>query len=303
MDAHTPYLPPEPFLSRFLPEDADTGAARKIGRRPWKRYYLDEPYPPEEIRTISNLYDGEVAGVDHYVGDLLETLREDGRYDDTLIIVTSDHGEHLGENGLIEHVFGLYNTTVKVPLLVRLPGGGRAGETDANEGQILDLFPTVLAACGVSDEAFAHHGHDLLSDAPGGEGEREGIFAEYYWPVQVLSNFTRDELDANIDRLTPHLHRMRALQRDGYRLIWSSQGRHEFYDLNEDPGEARNLFDPENPDPLFETYLDRLENAVDVYSGGKSPGPEPGLDSVAPGILRTADPEAIDALRELGYVN
>jgi len=303
MDAHTPYLPPEPFRSQFLPKDANIGAALKIGRRKWARYYLGGPFPPEEIRTLSDLYDGEVAGVDYYVGDLLETLRKDGRHDDTLIIITSDHGEHHGENGLIEHVFGLYNTTVKVPLLVRLPGGGRAGETNASEGQILDLFPTVLAACGVSDDAFAHHGHDLLSDARGGEDEREGIFAEYYWPVQVLSNFTRKDLDANIGRLTPYLHRMRAFQRDGYRLIWSSRGHHRFYNLDDDPGETRNLFDPENPHPLFDAYLDQLETAVDIYSGGTEPGPEPNLDSMVPGILRTADPEAIDALRVLGYVD
>lgn len=300
MDAHTPYRPPEPYLSRFLRADIEPEAALKIGGRRWTNFYIHGPYPREELDILSDLYDGEIAHVDHLVGDLLEILRRDGRYENTVIVITSDHGEHLGENGLLEHVFGLYNTTVRVPLIVRLPDNMRAGETDERQGQLVDLYPTVLNLCGVDPSAFEHDGIDLLdADHPDG---REGILSEYYYPVQVLGSFDRKELDDHIEKLTPYLRRLRAYQRDGHRVIWSSDGRHALYDLATDPGESRNLFDRDDPPETFVTLMDHLDDAVDRFARGAVIPPEPDLATALPGIDRTADPETIEALRGLGYV-
>ncbi|MCA1733803.1 MAG: sulfatase, partial [Acidobacteria bacterium] len=92
-EPHYPYTPPEPFASRF-----------------------DDPY------------DGEVAASDSVIGRFLEDLRSRGLYDPALIVVLSDHGEGLGDHGELEHGVFLYREAIQVPLLVKLPGGARAGE-------------------------------------------------------------------------------------------------------------------------------------------------------------------------------
>jgi hypothetical protein len=120
--------------------------------------------------------------------------------------------------------------------------------------------------------------------------------------VQVLAYFTRQDIEQHGLKLTPYLRRLRAYQRDGYRLIWSSDERHEFYDLNNDPNETTNLYDPDKPSELVQKYLDGLEQELYSYSQGEAFPPEPDLQSVFPGIDAGADSETIDALRSLGYV-
>jgi len=300
IEAHRPYSPPEPFLGQFLRSGVETEAALKIGKRYWTHYYLNGPYPETVMQTLGDLYDAEVAYVDHLVGDLLKRLRGDGRFDDTLIIVTSDHGEYLGEHGLVDHVFGLYNTTVKVPLIVRLPGGQRQGETDDRIVQLLDIFPTTLDLCSVDRAAIRDQGCNLLPEnAPDGV---RAVFSEYYWPMQALGCFGQHNLKAHADRLVPFMHRLRAYQRDGRQLIWSSQGHHRFYDLKADPRETNNLFNNESPPAQFKTYLAQLEDAVARYGEGIVLTPEPDLQSFAPGVELTGDSETLDAIRSLGYV-
>jgi arylsulfatase A-like enzyme len=146
MDAHRPYTPPIEFLARFARARPSSIAAARVGSRVWTELYLEGPGPPEDVRLISDLYDAELAFLSASIGALLDELRRDGRYDATLVAITSDHGEHLGEHGLFDHVFSLYEPLLHVPLLLRLPGGARAGTTDARPGQLTDLLPTLLAA-------------------------------------------------------------------------------------------------------------------------------------------------------------
>jgi arylsulfatase A-like enzyme len=238
--------------------------------------------------------------VDAQIGKLLTALREDGRYDNTLIIVTADHGEHLGENGLVDHVFGLYNTTVHIPLLIRLPAGIRGGEVDDRVGRLVDVLPTVLNACHVEHRSIKHHGHDLL-DAELADESRV-VLSEYYFPIQAFSFFSQKDLAENMDKVAGYLRRLQALQRGDEKCIWSSDNRHAYYDLSADPEETANLFDAESPSGAAESCLAALDETVALYSEGVDPGPLPDMESVAPGILDTADPEMLDELRSLGYV-
>ena len=190
-------------------------------------------------------------------------------------------------------MFGLYNTTVRIPLLIRPPGDLSAGRVDPRPGQIVDLFTTILNAAGVANDALPE-GLDLLAaDAPG----REAIFSEYYYPAQVLSEFEPEQLKAGKDRLARFRRRLRALEVGNLRLIWSSDGRHELYDVAADPGEERNLFEA-RPERARE-MLARLARTVDEYGGdGDAPMPEPAKLGGGPKL----DPEAHEALRALGYV-
>jgi choline-sulfatase len=126
-EPHFPYTPPEPFAGQF-----------------------DDPY------------DGEVAASDAVVGRFLDDLRSRGLYEPALIIVLSDHGEGLGDHGELEHGVFLYREAIQVPLLIKLPGGVRAGEEVAAPVSLTDIFPTVLNALQL-DSGSAVDGLDLLA--------------------------------------------------------------------------------------------------------------------------------------------
>lgn len=113
-DAHDPYNPPEPFRSRF-------------------------PNAP---------YNGGIAYVDATVGKLLDYLRSQGLYDNSLIAVAADHGESLGEHGELTHSIFLYDSTIHVPLLLKLPGNRSAGQRVSATASLVDLAPTLIDSLG-----------------------------------------------------------------------------------------------------------------------------------------------------------
>ena len=115
-DPHAPYEPPEPFASR----------------------YKDAPY------------DGEIAYTDSVMGKLFERLKADKLYDGALIAVMADHGEALGEHGEEGHGFFLYDPTVRVPLVIKMPANADAGKQIHTRVELADVMPTMLEAVGVS---------------------------------------------------------------------------------------------------------------------------------------------------------
>jgi arylsulfatase A-like enzyme len=299
IEAHMPYAPPEPQLSAHLGDGVDKQEALTIGRLGWVKHYIERPYTRRTLQIMSQLYDGEVAYVDAIVGQLLETLAEHDPADQTLVIITSDHGEQFGTHGLVEHVFGLQRGAVHVPLLVRLPGGQRAGSVTARPAQSVDILPTILARCKLAAPA-PHHGVDLLSEEP--SQQREVVMSEYYWPAQVLGCLPRATLAASTSRLAPFLRRLRSIEQDGLRFVWGSDGRHACYDLSSDPAERLDLLASTALRSDCAALAERLEADVLRLSGGHG---IPDVDPVSllRGLMRHADPEVQAALRALGYVD
>jgi len=121
-DPHAPYDPPEPFKARF-------------GTRP---------------------YDGEVAYADEQLGRLIATLKSRGLYDSSLIVLMSDHGEGLGEHGEQQHGLFIYNSTVHVPLIMKLPASFHMSANSApNVVNAVDVAPTLVQICGFPSRAHS----------------------------------------------------------------------------------------------------------------------------------------------------
>ncbi|HKR64246.1 MAG TPA: sulfatase-like hydrolase/transferase, partial [Thermoanaerobaculia bacterium] len=108
--------------------------------------HLFEPHAPYEPS-----YDAEIVKADRIAGDLLDSLRAQGLYDDALIVLLSDHGEGLGDHGEEEHGVLLYREALQVPLIVKLPHNARAGERVAAPVQLTEVMPTIAAATGIPD--------------------------------------------------------------------------------------------------------------------------------------------------------
>ncbi|HJZ78407.1 MAG TPA: sulfatase-like hydrolase/transferase [Vicinamibacterales bacterium] len=190
-DPHAPYEPPEPYASR----------------------YADRPY------------DGEVAWSDELVGRLDAALARLGIRDRTLVAVTADHGEALGEHGESVHGFFLYEATLRVPLLMRGPGI-RPGTRIPVVARSVDLFPTILELSGVPSPkgTLPIAGRSLAAAA---RGDRRGL----------------DEAPAFAESLTPRIHYgwsdLRSIRDGRWKFVLAP--RPELYDLARDPAERRNL--------------------------------------------------------------
>jgi choline-sulfatase len=191
-------------------------ATRWIGERKAEPFFfflhLFEPHWP-----YAGSYDEEIARADAIVGTFLADLKSRGLYDDALIILLSDHGEGLGDHGEKEHGVFVYRETIRVPLLVKLPGNGKAGTSVAGPVQLIDVAPTVAALTGAKPRA-ALRGSSLLETPE----EPRTIYSETMLP---RIHFGWSELRSLVD--------------DRHHFIEAPSV--ELYDLASDAGEKKNV--------------------------------------------------------------
>jgi len=238
---HNPYNSPEPFNRFFLDPDA---AHLSLDFTPLRYNFQNryKPVPDALRRNFIGLYDGEIRYTDAaLIGPVVGKLKELGLYDDTLLIVTSDHGEEFFEHGSWLHTHNLYNETIKVPLIIKFPGSRSAGVRVDRYARLVDIMPTVLDALEIKFKKDDLDGRSLLGLMDGKKPGRERMFRSF--------------LDSNI--LEHHVPRKTALNQGPLKIIlndsytaemlayfWvppSRQERLEIYDLRSDPGESQNL--------------------------------------------------------------
>lgn len=215
-------------------EQTVAAAIRWIDAQPSARFFLfahlyepHTPYAAPARFTGTDRYDAEVAYSDELIGTLLNHLRAKGLYDDATIVLSSDHGEGLGDHGEDEHGVFLYRETIHVPLIVKLPGSGRAGRRVTTPVQHIDLVPTILAlAGGGTDDAVA---------PPAGRGRSLLPEIEASGPIDAALIYS--------ESLSPRFHfgwsELYALADDRYRLIRAP--RDELFDLTQDPRELKSI--------------------------------------------------------------
>ncbi|WP_336363193.1 sulfatase [Halalkalicoccus salilacus] len=317
MDAHLPYHPPEEQRERFAPDVDPASVCQNSKEYNSGARRIDD----EEWREIGALYDAEIAHMDAELGRLFDWLRETGRWEDTTVIVCSDHGELLGEHELYGHEFALYDELINVPLLVKHPSIDQGRRTDLVE--LLDLYHTTLDALD-ADPADADRDalaidptRSLLSERyrefeesdasdPGQRAvaDRDGsdtdyAFVEYARPVIELHHLEEKADEAGIDLPADHraYSRMRAARGLEAKYVRADRIPDEGYRLDVDP-EERSRLDATDDEAVAdaERALARFEREV----GGAWTDAEGDVESED--ALADADGEMRDRLRDLGYL-
>jgi arylsulfatase A-like enzyme len=228
MDAHLPYpsTPPE-WRTRFLSNVDDATVLMPLQLQQMTgRYACGLASPdPARIERVVGLYDAAIAWLDSLVGELLRGLG-DAR-EDTLVVVLSDHGELLGEHGLVEHQYAIYEPLLRVPLIASLPGRIAAGSVVEAPVSAVALHDLILRWLDPGDE-------DPLQPAA---LARQDLVSEYYRPLMFLERLRRQLPDcvSRFDR------RLTSVRHGSHKLIWSSDGERQLFDLERDPGEQRDL--------------------------------------------------------------
>lgn len=241
MEPHLPYAPPEAFARRFVPVGTPPDVLAEL--RGWQHprelgYVLRVPgygVTPEQFRILGALYDAEIACLDSRIDDLVRGLEARGLLESTLVIVTSDHGEHLGDHALMDHKMSLYDALIHVPLIVRYPPRIPRGVRIRGLVQTNDVFPTVLGLCGVARRAPRGAFPLPLRD---GDTVRDRALSEFGPPTEFLRIAAGRFPGVSFARFDRSLA---AVRESRYKYIWSSDGRSELYDLANDPGEEHDL--------------------------------------------------------------
>lgn len=157
-DPHTPYIPPSAYRDLFYeghdPYDPTNCSLDALDRQPLGRCWRETWFPKlggpvTDAEYVIAMYDGEIRYVDEAVGALMITLEEIGMTEDTLVVITSDHGESLLEHDILFEHHGLYDCTIRVPLILRWPAGGWVDGRRVHEMvQLVDIAPTLIDVVG-----------------------------------------------------------------------------------------------------------------------------------------------------------
>jgi arylsulfatase A-like enzyme len=169
IDPHGPYQPPAAWRYRFATGAPDKEWVRKGNPNPIGDWlYKGKPNPgltPADLQHLKDLYDEEISYFDSQFAGLLAALRREGLLDDSLVVFAADHGEELLEHGDVKHCRNLFDTSVHVPLLLKVPGV--AARTVAEPVQNLDLVPTILDLLGIDARAYRFEGRSLRPEIEG----------------------------------------------------------------------------------------------------------------------------------------
>ena len=219
LDIRSPVIPESPGREGSPGADARAGG----------RSNLPPHATARDARTLQAAYYAMLELIDDQVGRMLDALRDSGQADDTLVLFTSDHGEMLGDHGLIQKGCRFYEGLVRVPLILAWPDTIRRGLVSAALVELTDLAPTLLQAAGAPVPEWMQ-GRSLLPLASGGADprrHRDAVLCEYF-----------DALDA------PDATRATMYRERRYKLVvYHGHGLGELYDLEQDPGEFDNLWD------------------------------------------------------------
>ena len=257
LEPHLEYSPPRRLATQYLPDSHTYGEAMEIPQQPWEYLVGNVTLDDDDFEVLRGLYRAEIAYLDEQLAKLRTTLVEAGEWEDTVIVIMADHGENIGDHGLMDHQYCLYDSLIHVPLVIH--GDIFSSGSDLTEPvSTVDLAPTLLDVVDIdapqAREEFQGRSFHPHADAP----PREFVVSEYMSPQPSM-----DALERHVGELPDHIYELdrslRAIRTTGHKLIRGSDGTTELYDLTMDPGETADIAS-ENPD-----LLDELSGALDEW--------------------------------------
>lgn len=261
MEAHNPFRPPEDFRDH-----------EPLKIHGWEYELGERTLSEHELGVLRDLYRGEIEYLDGIVQQLHSTLVDD----DTVFVVTSDHGVSLGEHGKLYHGSCLYDTTIRVPLIVS--GAGRSNDTESPVG-IIGLYRTILEMVGVDVPSHVR-GTNLFKP------EDERVLAEMFGSDEWLERHAREHHSEGIARMVAATRR--ALICGDEKLIRNEDtGETELYDIADDPEEEFPLSDSDRINGMKR----RLDEVIDTFSVRENHGEQANLNK-----------NMKENLRNLGYL-
>ena len=262
MDVHAPY---HPVVRYFLPKTPSLRVPdhSELPEKDLEVLYRKRNFTaPGVQQRVIDLYDAEIRGMDDAVSELLDTFEREGALENTIIVVTSDHGEAFMEHGTTEHGWNLYPEVLLVPLIVVWPGQVPAGERVSAQVRSVDLMPTLLHMAGLPMPA--------------------GLDGQSLYPFEDVSSDRIAVTALGLNDVVPNRDYVAVVSREHLYIRDRMHDTIEFYDLVDDPGAL--------------TDLGRAHRAVAKYAALEGPATRPAARH------RALDDGTRSRLRALGYL-
>jgi arylsulfatase A-like enzyme len=307
METHLPYSPTKRFIRRFAPILRQDRQARDFVQSYNLEHYrwmlpLKEPLTELQDRVINDMYDAELAYEDHLLRWLLHYLDEPEVHDNTLVIITSDHGEGLNHHNFVGHSLVVYDDLIRVPLIVRYPPLYPESKRVTTLVSTRRVFHSALEAAGIYSVHSGSGGKEgvpmdieglsLARSLDNTDPEKGIVFCEAYTPETLVALMEDDDPES----VKTHRWRStrRAVCRENYKLITVGDEPDELFDVIRDPGELDNLVRKE---PEVAAELERM--LVDFRFEAEARRPE---KWEAARLRFEEDKDLVKRLRGLGYL-
>ena len=249
-ETHTPYILPNSYRKKFLRSVPE--------KRPWdvNQDFFEHYSGGAKIRELDSrvmiaLYDGAINYLDARIFEIYSFLSKKELLDNTMLIITSDHGDGFGEHGIRFHFFCLYDFLIRVPLIIKYPINLGFCGVENRIVQNVDILPTIMDVLRIDDRKLLNQiqGNSLVSS---NISKRDHSYAisELVEPFGLRMQILREKLK-KYDR------QLISIRTENKKYIYTTDGNHEFYDLENDPGETNNLIDSKSP--IIEELREKLK--------------------------------------------
>jgi arylsulfatase A-like enzyme len=266
-DLHSKYDARQPYRSKYISSEDEIVLA-KIGDRfnlHFREMNREVVVTKDQIRALRNLYKAKMAMIDENIGKVVDALDKNSLLEDTIIIITSDHGDTLGDHTYpsFHHQFSIYNALTRIPLIIYSEKfTPLAKRVSVPLIQNIDIFLTILDLCGIDKSLWLKSSpavslsRYIFEDSE--EKPREWAIAMYEAPKRFV--------DWNKQKVNPaYIRKLLAIQNEKYKLIFSDDGKIELYDIVRDPKEQRAL-QSRNP-RMCKEFKDKFYEIIAKYGG------------------------------------
>lgn len=243
MEVHVPYAPPYHLISSALPRDRPPGRLiRDYGDYQADRHNAGcQPITDEKRRIWNGLYDASLAYADQLVGRLWKSLEGFARLEhDLMFILTSDHGDNLGDHGVVGHALSVHDTLVHIPLIMWHPDLPRGTSID-HQVQLHDLFPTLIQVAGAESQVnpLQLRRPSLLDNGSCDRSKDPYAFSEFLEGPE--GGLTQRLLALNPRMDLRPISSLTCVRTTHYKYVESGGGDNALFDLRADPGEENNM--------------------------------------------------------------
>ena len=286
MEPHAIYGSTGKYVKEFLPAGVSFPDALRVNQDPEMYICGKIPMTERDFGILGSLYNSDIRYLDDAIGDLIGTIREKGLIDNTIVVITADHGENFGEHHLMSHELSLYDTLLHVPLMIRFPQRIQSPSVQEKPVQLIDIFPSLLQVLHIKPEGLGLQGANLLPDEMAKRLDNF-VFAEYNNSRAV------DNIERKFGKAIPpnpvYLRKILKIARsDKWKFIWGTDGTRELYAINKDPYEKNNLFQSNQDEAK------QMELALKAWVSSFTPSHYYRQEEISP--------EARQELRSLGYI-
>ncbi|WP_436903767.1 sulfatase [Halovenus halobia] len=238
LEPHLKYHPPDRLSKQYLPDGTTIAEAKRVNQDAWKYITGEVEMTQRDFTILRGLYRAELAYLDERIAELQSLFEKQGVADETVFIITGDHGENIGEHGLMDHQYSLHETLLNIPLLISGPNIPK-GEVVEKPVGLVDIAPTILE---IGDVPVPEDipGHSLVSaeNIP----DDRSLFAEYLAPQPDIETL-QSRYDCKNDVRT-YNRRLRSVIQNEWKYIHGSDGSEWLFNLED--GESENRVDQDS---------------------------------------------------------